>query len=154
MGTVSYLALVLLCIAGLVFFLFAFHRDESHRFGRSSVVWVSLFLVIVALSHVWARQTAGETVRRAYCGIVESHGEVFRRAGAEDEVGIAREKSWHGRLRRDLQVVRETIIRNSDVQSVLTVLALALMIAVYMLLRRRELDMEKEKATASLRPPG
>ena len=148
MGTVSYLALVLLCIAGLVFFLFAFHRDESHRFGRSSVVWVSLFLVIVALSHVWARQTAGETVRRAYCGIVESHGEVFRRAGAEDEVGIAREKSWHGRLRRDLQVVRETIIRNSDVQSVLTVLALVLMIAVYMLFRRRELDMEKEKAKA------
>ena len=79
---------------------------------------------------------------------LEALGEVCRRAGAEDEVGSAREKSWHGRLRRDLQVVRETIIRNSDVQSVLTVLALVLMIAVYMLFRRRELDMEKEKAKA------
>ena len=145
MGTVSYLALVLWCIAGLVLFLLAFHKDESHRFGRSSVVWVTLFLVIVSLSHIWARQTAGETVRRAYCGIVQSHGELFCRSCAGGDEAV-REESWHGRLRRDLLVVRETIIQNSDVQSVLTVLALALMIAVYMLLRRRELDMEREKA--------
>ena len=148
MDTVSYLVLVLWCIAGLVLFLFAFHKDESHRFGRSAVVWVSLFLVIVSLSHIWARQTAGETVHKAYCGIVGSHGEVFRRASAEGGDGAAREESWHDRLHRDLQVVRETIIRNSDVQSMLTVLALALMIAVYMLLRRRELDMERDKAKA------
>ena len=148
MGTISYLAMVLWCVAGLVFFLFAFHKDESHRFGRSSVVWVSIFLVIVSLSHVWARQTAGETVHKAYCGIVASRDEVFRRAGAECGGGDAREEAWHDSLRRDLQIVRATIIRNSDVQSVLTVLALALMIAVYMAMRRRERDMEHEKAKA------
>ena len=148
MGTVSYLAMVLWCVAGLVFFLFAFHKDKSHRFGRSSVVWVSIFLVIVSLSHIWARQTAGETVHKAYCDIVESHDEVFHQTGAEGGDGDAREKTWHGFLRRDLQVIREAIIRNGDVQSVLTVLALALMIAVYMAMRRRERDMEREKANA------
>ena len=148
METISYLAMVFWCIAGLVFFLFAFHKDESHRFGRSSVVWVSLFLVIVSLSHIWARRSADEVVRTAYSGIVESHDEVFHRQGADGDGAGARDNSWHGSLRCNLRVVRETIIQNSDVQSVLTVLALSLMIAVYMSMRRRERDMEREKANA------
>ena len=148
MGTVSYLVLVLWCIAGLVLFLLAFHKDESHRFGRSPVVWVTLFIVIVALSHIWARQTADETVRSVYSSIMADHGAVSRQAGREDASASVREETWRSRLRRDLFVVRGTIIRDSDVQSVLTVLALALMIAVYMLFRRRELDMEREKAKA------
>ena len=148
MGTVSYLALVLLSIAGLVLFLFAFHRDDSHRFGRSSVVWVSIFLVIVALTHIWARRTADETVRKAYCEIVESHGGNSPHAAAEKDGLAVREKAWHGRVRCDLQIVRDTIVRNSDVQSVLVILALALMIAVYIAMRRRERGMEREKAKA------
>ena len=148
MGTVSYLVLVLWCIVGLVLFLLAFRKDESHRFGRSAVVWVTLFIVIVALSHIWARQTANETVSRAYSSIMAGHGAVSRQTGRDDASASVREETWRHGLSRDLLVVRETIIRNSDVQSVLTVLALALMIAVYMLFRRRELDMEREKAKA------
>ena len=147
MGTVSYLALVLWCIAGLVFFLLIFRREGSRRFGRSSVVWVSLFLVILALSHLWTRQTAGEAMRDAYEDIAKSHDSACRRNspdGAPPTCGM----SWKEDLRRDLGVVRSTIIRNSVVQSGLNVLAIALMIAVYVILRRRELDMEREKAKA------
>ena len=147
MGTVSYLVLVLWCIAGLVFFLLIFRREGSRRFGRSSVVWVSLFLVILALSHLWTRQTAGEAMRDAYEDIAKSHDSACRRNspdGAPPTCGM----SWKEDLRRDLGVVRSTIIRNSVVQSGLNVLAIALMIAVYVILRRRELDMEREKAKA------
>ena len=147
MGTVSYLALVLWCITGLVFFLLIFRREGSRRFGRSSVVWVSLFLVILALSHLWTRQMAGEAMRDAYEDIAESHDSACRRNspdGAPPTCGM----SWKEDLRRDLGVVRSTIIRNSVVQSGLNVLAIALMIAVYVILRRRELDMEREKAKA------
>ncbi len=147
MGTVSYLVLVLWCIAGLVFFLLIFRREGSRRFGRSSVVWVSLFLVILALSHLWTRQMAGEAMRDAYEDIAESHDSACRRNspdGAPPTCGM----SWKEDLRRDLGVVRSTIIRNSVVQSGLNVLAIALMIAVYVILRRRELDMEREKAKA------
>ena len=148
MGTVSYLALVLWCIAGLVFFLFAFHKDETYRFGRSSVVWVSLFLAIVALSHIWARQTAGETVRKTYNGIVESHEKAFHDVCEEGNCRADTEKKWFGCLRCNLKDIEDTIIRNSDVQSVLTVLALALMIAVYIAMRRRERRVDREKAEA------
>lgn len=147
-GTASYLAMVLLCIAGLVFFLFAFHRDGSHRFGRSSVAWVSLFMVIVSLSYIWARQTASEAVRNVYGEIVESHDELFSGKGAADGDVVAREKAWDASLRRDLRGVQKSIIRSSMVQIALTVLALALMIAVYIAMRRRELKMEQEKAQA------
>lgn len=148
MGSVSYLAMVLLCIAGLVFFLFAFHRDGSHRFGRSSVAWVSLFMVIVSLSYIWARQTAFEAVRNAYSEIVKSHVELFGGEGAKGGDEAVRQKAWHASLRRDLRGVRKSIIRSSMAQIALTVLALALMIAVHIAMRRRELRMEQEKARA------
>ena len=147
MGTVSYLVLVLWCIAGLVFFLLIFRREGSRRFGRSSVVWVSLFLVILALSHLWTRQTAGEAMRDAYEDIAKSHDSACRRNSPDGAPPICG-MSWKEDLRRDLGVVRSTIIRNSVVQSGLNVLAIALMIAVYVILRRRELDMEREKAKA------
>ena len=148
MGTASYLVLVLWCIAGIVFFLFAFHRDRSHRFGRSSVVWVSLFLVILSLSHIWARQTADETVRRAYRIIMNDHCAASMRSGRGDGAETSREQTWQSSLNRDLRVVRRAIINNSEIHGALTVLSLVLMIAVYMLLRRRELDMERDKAKA------
>ena len=147
MGTVSYLVLVLWCIAGLVFFLLIFRREGSRRFGRSSVVWVSLFLTILALSHLWTRQTASEAMLDAYDDIAESHDSACRLDNPEAVLPTCG-MSWKDHLRRDLSVVRHTIIRNSIVQSGLNVLAIALMIAVYVILRRRELDMEREKAKA------
>ena len=56
-ATESYLVLIIWCIAALATFITVFHRDSTHRFGRSSVAWISLFLLIMTLSVMWIRQT-------------------------------------------------------------------------------------------------
>jgi signal transduction histidine kinase/CheY-like chemotaxis protein len=146
MGTMSFLFLVACCVAGLVAFLFVCRHDDRHRFGHSSAVWIGLFVVIIVVSHLWARQTARDTMMKAYADIVEYHAtECLPSAG---ETAVRRGEDWHVALKGKLQSVRSAIVRNSYVQSGIDLLALALMFAVYRILRRRELAMEREKAKA------
>ena len=144
MGTLSYLVVVLWCVAGLVFFLLAFRRDTLRRFGHSPVVWISLFAMIIGLSFTWFRQTASESLEETYNAIVVHHSGKCLKAGS----GHAVEDEWNKSLKRNLSIVRRTIVRNTYVQGGLCLLAIAIMLAFYGILRRREREMEQEKARA------
>ena len=143
----SFLVLAAWCVSGIISFLFVFWHDVRHRFGHSPAVWTSLFVVIILLSHMWARQTAREAMTETYDDIVEYHNSVCMRHESPGK-SEAPAEDWHEGLRGKLQTVRRAIVRNSYVQSSLDILALALMFAVYMVLRGRERDMEREKAKA------
>ena len=147
MRTESFLVLVGWCVAGLVSFLFVFRRDDGHRFGHSPAVWMSLFVAIVVLSHLWARQTARDTMMKTYVDVVDLHSSTCL-PSAEGGAPAALGEDWRTAIRGTLQTVRRVIVRNSYVQSGVDLLALALMFAVYRILRRRELAMEREKAKA------
>lgn len=147
MGTESFLVLVGWCVAGFVSFLFVFRRDGRNRFGHSAAVWMILFVVIIVLSHLWARQTARDAMMKTYGDLVDYHvSECLTPAGGGSDV--ARREEWHAALKEKLQTVRRVIVRNSYVQSGLDLAALAFLFAVYRILRRRELEMEREKARA------
>ena len=146
MATESYILLVLWAIIGIAFFLFVFRRDRSRRFGRSSVVWISLFLMIVVLSVLWTRQATHDTTKRAYEAIVKHHSENCLLVGHGGERHVF--DDWRASLRNNLRAVNGSVIRNNVVQGGLNLLALVLMFALYRILRRRERDMENEKAKA------
>ena len=55
---------------------------------------------------------------------------------------------WRASLRRNLAIANSMFIRNSLVQGGLNLLALAMMFALFRILRQRERDMEREKAQA------
>ena len=143
-GTVSYFVLVLWSIVGLVLFLAVFRGDTLHRFGRSPVVWISLFAVIIGLSFIWFRQTAGESLMETYDAIVSHHSSKC----LEEEHGHAKDDEWKKSLKSNLSIVRRTIVRNNYVQGGLCVLAIAMMLSIYSILRRRERETEQEKAKA------
>ena len=144
MSTESFLVLIAWCIAGLVSFLSLFHHDRLRRFGRSTVVWTSLLGVILLLSFLWMRQRTYETTELAFNDIVTTHSRSCRpiddgHDGAHD---------WKTVLRGRLSDVNHSIMRNNLVQGALIVLALALMFCIYAILRRRERELEREKAQA------
>lgn len=147
MGTGSFLVLIGWCIAGIVSFFFVYRRDDRHRFGHSSAVWMALFVMVVVLTHLWVRQSARETMQKAYRGIVEYHSSACLPSG-EGDAPPMRSEAWHEALRDRLVIVRRVIVRNSYVRSALDLLALLLMFAIYRVLRKRERDMEQEKAQA------
>ena len=149
MATESYLVLISWGLSGLALFLTVFHRDKLRRFGRSSVVWISLFLMILLLSLVWMHQTTHETTKRAYDAIIHYHADHCHPEGPAARHPQNYDcEDWRAALRKNLAIVNRTIIGNSLVQGGLNILALVLMIALITILRRRERDIEREKAKA------
>ncbi len=149
MATGSYLVLISWGLSGLALFLTVFHRDKHRRFGRSSVVWISLFMMILLLSLVWMHQTTHDITKRAYDDIVHYHAEHCRHDGAaEQHPQESGRDDWRVALRKNLAIVNRTIVSNSFVQGGLNILALILMITLINILRRRERDIEREKAKA------
>ncbi len=147
LATESYLVLIIWCLAALATFITIFHRDSMRRFGRSPVAWISLFVIIMVLSVMWIRQTTRETTEKAYENIVSRHAETCdaasNRAGHGQDGG-----DWHAILRKNLSSVNKSVFRSNLVQTGLNLLALALMFGLYANLRRREREMEREKAQA------
>ena len=147
-ATESYLVLIIWCIAALATFITVFHRDSTHRFGRSSVAWISLFIIIMTLSVMWIRQTTRETTEKAFETIINRHVANCTPV-LSDKDGCGREDGeWRVILRKNLSNVGSSIFRSNLVQTGLNLIALALMFGLYAILRRRERDMEQEKATA------
>ena len=147
-ATESYLVLIVWCLVALATFISVFNRDSMHRFGRSPVAWISLFVIIMILSVMWIRQTTRETTDRAYENIVSRHAETCidaapNRAGHGESDG-----DWRVTMRENLSNVERSIFRSNLVQTGFNLLALALMFGLYAILRRREREMEREKAKA------
>ena len=126
MATESYLIMSVWCISGLVVFLSIFRGDRRSRFGRSPVVWLSLLAMILFLSVMWVRQSLGDAVERAH-DAVSSRGVPLREA---------------------LTALDRSVLRDSYVQTGATVLAFALLLALYAIFRRREREQEQERARA------
>ena len=147
-ATESYLVLIVWCIAALATFITIFHRDSTHRFGRSPVAWISLFVIIMILSLMWIRQTTRETTDKAYGNIVNRHAETCIDA-APNRAGNGQDDwNWRVTLRKNLSIVERSIFHSNLVQTGLNLIAIILMLALYAILRRRERDMEREKSAA------
>ena len=147
-ATESYLVLIVWCLAALAIFITIFHRDSMRRFGRSPVAWISLFVIIMILSVVWIRQTTHETTEKAYETIVGRHAETCTDTALGKESHGQEDGDWRAVLRKNLSNVERSNFRSNLVQTGLNLLALALMFGLYALLRRREREMEREKAEA------
>jgi signal transduction histidine kinase/CheY-like chemotaxis protein len=143
MATPSYLVVVLWCLAGLLSFLHVFRNDRERRFGRSTVVWLSLLAVILFMTGLWIRQRTYETTDKAYRDIIAHHAAMHVADGT-----AAGNDEWVAILRDQLSYANRSIVRNSLVQVGIAVLSFGLMFCLYAILRRRERELEREKARA------
>ncbi|MBR0056989.1 MAG: amino acid permease, partial [Kiritimatiellae bacterium] len=143
LATESYLLLVIWCIVGLICFLAVFRRDQLHRFGRSPVVWISLLLVIIVVSHIWIRKSAEGKADRTFSRIISIHD-----AGCISTHAHGHGSSWRRSIRSLQHQLEREVLSDSLVQSGLTILAIATMFCIYYILRRREREIEQEKARA------
>ena len=149
MDTESYLVLIAWCIVGLVMFLFVYHHDRLRRFGKSPVVWLALLATILALSVMWGRKVTYTATDLVFDSIVHIHNRVCpagHGAGADvqDSLSLALREALRG---KQYQVSR-SIMGFNLVQMSFTVLSLILMLCLFVILRRRERDLEREKAEA------
>ena len=142
MAAESYLILVLWSILGFLYYLYVLKRDRLQRYGRSMVVWIGLVVLILFMSHMWIRQAAFGTMKSAFATIGEYH-EAHCGAGA-----VISAERWNKYLDGQLSNVSGALVREGIVQVGLITVALAIMFSLFVILRRRERQLERDKAKA------
>ena len=146
MATESYLVLIALCIAGVVCLLSALRRDHERHFGHSPVVWLSLVGVVILLSFFWIRQSTSGTMSKAFDAIVTRHDESFRAEHGGSDAGLRHvSRAWIETLRNTERFVDRSVLRNDAVQTGITVLMLVLLVHLFVIFRRREQELVREK---------
>ena len=142
MATESYLILVLWCILGFVLFRDIFRHDERRRFGKSTIVWVALLILITFMSLMWMRQMTGDTTRHAIEDIERIHDEVF------PDATRAEDSAWDASLKEEQHIISVALTRGSLVQTGLMFVAFVILFNLYTILRQRERDSERDKMKA------
>ena len=70
LSTESYLLLVIWCFVGFMMYRRVFILDSQGKFGKSTVVWITVLIVIFFSSLMWFRMTVCESAKEAYNSFV------------------------------------------------------------------------------------
>ncbi|MBR1862234.1 MAG: amino acid permease [Lachnospiraceae bacterium] len=146
LNTESYFILVLWSIMGFIFFRYVFGRDKKQRFGKSTIVWVSLLFIIFFISLLWVRESAHDKTEEIVSEVMEHHDAEFKEYGIRRTVDqiIETEKYFVGKM----DELNNSLTTNSIVQMSLVAIALGIIINVFSITVRREKKMEVEKVKA------
>ena len=129
LSTESYLLLVIWCFAGFLLYRRVFILDTHGKFGKSTVVWVTVLIVIFFSSLMWFRLEVCESAKQAYDGFIG---------------GIVTEET----VRKSISHVNADMLVKSFVELGILVSSLAIILNLFSILHRRERQHYIEKLRA------
>ena len=129
----SYFLFTLWAVFGFIFFITLLKKDYAKKFGKSTVVWIALLLLVLFTSLIWMSQSTMDSTERAMNAVREFFG------------GTAE-------LTPDGQAFMERemdILRRDNVKSMfIVVLLFAISLGIHMLLQKKHEALEREKMRA------
>ena len=139
----SYFILAAWSILGLFYFLRVFRRDREKRFGRTVVVWVVLFALILYASTIWVSQETEDALDRSVVPIRDHYAQRMREAGLEADA--PEDEAF---LRGQMEGVKSAYSVSEITQIILIIVALFVLFEIYHGIQKRERQSEVEKALA------
>ncbi|MBO6111712.1 MAG: amino acid permease [Lachnospiraceae bacterium] len=146
LSTESYLILIAWSVFGLIFFRLVFSKDRSHRFGKTTAVWVTLLFMIFFTSMLWLREATHETTNRVLVDLNDYNIDELEANGvllSEEDKAEA-----NAFLEKKMDEVGQDMASNSWIQMTVIVTALLVMFNIYKAMLKREKDMEIQKLQA------
>lgn len=142
----SYLILIVWALLGMSIFRALIQRDNTRRFGKSEIVWIILFLLILTVSVSWIQRTTMEEASAATQEVHHIHEEEAEKEGIpfDDDIVSKADRAVTDRI----DVFSHHTIRNVLIQSGLTLGALCIIFSIFNLIKKREKDIEEEKLLA------
>ena len=142
----SYLILAVWSVLGFIYLRFAFEQDTKNRMSKSNVVWMALLFLIFFSSLMWTHQAAQKDTQTVVDNISDLYTHEMEAQGIEQQADrIQRNEAF---LAERMENVEDTLLRNTLTQMLMIMVALYLMFSIYSQMRRRETEMEAEKAAA------
>jgi diguanylate cyclase (GGDEF)-like protein len=140
----SYFLFVIWSLLGFVYFRFLLQKDRSGQLGRSIVVWISLFSLIVFVALVWLYQSIIGATSDSLSYVEKYYVEAGLR---QVQTGV---------VSRQLDIVRQTTAKTVSVVVILLALSLVILIGIFRIMRQRaqlsELQLGQAKKLASTDP--
>ena len=125
----SYLLLAIWCILGILQYRHVFKVDWLNRFGKSTIVWVVVLVLIFFSSLMWMRLAVDDASARSF-------GDLVGKTVNADMVSAIM-----GHVNRDM-------LAKSFIELLLLVSSLAIMLNLFSILRGRESGLLKQKLEA------
>lgn len=132
MSTESYLILAFWSILGFLWFRFIFENDKEKKFGKSTIVWLTLLFLILFTSLVWVKRATTDMTMQLV-GNIKSFYDTLTVGKSIDTIEKA-EVFIQGQIRD----VDWALTRNSMVQMALSVISLVIMFSIYRIMSGRE----------------
>ncbi len=129
LSTESYLLLVIWCFAGFLMYRRVFIMDVHGRFGKSTVVWITVLIVIFFSSLMWFRLAVCDSAKDAYGALVG---------------GIVTAET----VRKSISHVNADILVKSALELFILVSSLAVILNLFSILHKRERQYYIEKLKA------
>ena len=151
MATESYLILITWSIFGFIFFKYILNKDDMQRFGKSTVVWMTILFLIFFTSMMWLREVTHGTTKQVLYNLDGYYSEELL------EHGITLNEREHNDsenfIQEQMNFVNYSLAISNWMQMSLIVIALLIMFSVYnsIMKREREMEMQKIKAEQSNR---
>ena len=146
MATESYLILAAWSILGFVYSRSVFARDEERRFGKSTVVWIGLLFLIFFTTLMWVKQSTQDTTKMVLQNLSEYN--VAEMAEHGIQLNDIEEEDAEYYIEQQMAQVNNALERNSIIQLIIIVFALAIMLSIYTTMRTREKEQEVKRALA------
>lgn len=141
-ATESYLILIIWSVLGFIYFRFLFDKDTKKRFGKSTVVWVSVLLLIFATSLMWIKKSMDVMT----LNLVQGIREYYESLGFSENMSVlSRTEDF---IDAQLRYADKTMFWNSFVQMIIIIVSLAIMLSLYSIIARRERKAEIDKLKA------
>ena len=144
--TESYLILVAWSVAGFAFFRYIFQRDTEQRFGKSTIVWLTLLFLILFISTLWVREAIQDTMRTVLNNLNDYNHQELGEHGIS--LSPTEQKDIAFYLQSQMNHVSNSLLKNSMAQMALIAVSLYIMFHLYSLMQKREKDMEVQKIQA------
>ena len=144
--TESYLILTIWCVIGVVVFRLMLQNDKSKKYGKSMVVWVVLFVLILLVSVVWFDKMTMDEAEILSSDVTVAHHENEAITGDDDSVehNTAVEELVDEKIEGFGQFVRINIV----VFAGLMLFLLIVIFSIFSVIKRREKEMDEERMRA------
>ena len=141
----SYLILILWSVVGMIVFRSLMQRDKSRRLGKSTVVWIILFCLILLVFISWMNRTVITKANDISSDIQITNSEIAERSGIDNDDSIAEENLYAAERINEFS---DMVKRNTYLFAGLILGSLGLIFSIFTIIRKREQLVEKEKLLA------
>ena len=132
MSTESYLILATWSILGFLWFRLVFERDADRKYGKSTIVWITLLFLIFFTSLMWVKRATDDMTTE----VIGNIKQYYESQNAGKDLSTIEKTELY--IQEHLINVDWVLTRNSLIQMGLIIVSLVIMFSIYRIMSKRE----------------